>query len=98
MTKLLNFFDGQWGEAYQRIGDNGVKPQDIWGLDTKKEAKAAGETVQPQKTKPPPFNQKTRNTSHHNGRKDRKKTRETPATKSSATKASPESETVGTGG
>lgn len=65
VTKLLNIFDGQWRQAYQRIGDNAVKVKqlalhsaehDIRALGIEKEPKAGDETVRsdrPPKRKQP---------------------------------------------
>lgn len=54
VCKLLHLFDGQWRQAYQRIGDNAVKlkeqtlhsvEHDIRGLDIEKEPDANDETI-----------------------------------------------------
>ena len=58
VTKLIRIFDGQWREAYQRIGDNLMKlkeeklypaEHEIWGLDIEKEQKAADESFRSDK-------------------------------------------------
>lgn len=58
VAKLLNIFDVQWRQVYERIGDNAVKLKeralhsaelDIRGLDIEKEPKADDETVRSEK-------------------------------------------------
>ena len=58
VTKLMRIFDGQWREAYERIGDNLMKlkekklypaEHEIRGLDIEKEQKAVDENVRSEK-------------------------------------------------